>query len=276
MRTPTLVLTLAALLGVACRTNSPSRADAAPPSMATAPTPPSSSSVVSTAQDSAPTWPAHLPKLKPVIKKPFPDGADEITVCEAIDSKEPDLWARFGHLVPMFIPGAIYVLESGPERKDELYDFILRKYVHGYASQHASCRGSLTLMYVSKMYESSEYRGKPFGRQHLSRELEERLGIKTRESYGWSSQNNRLSDYCRADAEACDALLKLNPSNEGRGICTSAVSRCALEGSTTTKEDLLATCKRLPPRDFVCLEFNGTSPREDDECRRGVTAKLCP
>ncbi|NLE85244.1 MAG: hypothetical protein GX607_02480, partial [Myxococcales bacterium] len=45
-----------------------------------------------------------LPDLKPVIDKPFPEGATEEQVCEAIaNTGEKDLWVRFGHLVPMYM-----------------------------------------------------------------------------------------------------------------------------------------------------------------------------
>src|SRR5690606_3023831 len=38
-----------------------------------------------------------LPDLKPVIDKPFPEGATEEQVCEAIaNTGEKDLWVRFG------------------------------------------------------------------------------------------------------------------------------------------------------------------------------------
>jgi hypothetical protein len=164
-----------------------------------------------------------LPQLKPISPKPFPDGVSEATVCEAIDSKEPDLWVRFGHLVPAYITGAVYVLETGPESKDKLFNYISSKYVYGYYSQQASCRGELTLLYIRKMFDKSEFRGKPFGREHLSGAIEKMLGIKTRESFQLSDDEERLSAYCRADVELCDALSKLDLPNEGDGLCATAL-----------------------------------------------------
>ena len=120
---------LASVFTLACRTGDVKRGQAG---LATLPNV-ASSAVSATSATRAPpqTPPAFLPKLKPIAPKPFPEGASEADVCEAIDSKEADLWVRFGHLVPAYVTGAVYVLETGPETKDKLFKYIGRDYVYG-------------------------------------------------------------------------------------------------------------------------------------------------
>src|SRR5690606_12833697 len=72
------------------------------------PTAPSTAPLASNAS-TTPSPTSTPPKLKPVIGKPFPEGASEQVVCEAIDSSEPDLWVRFGHIIPMYVYGAIII-----------------------------------------------------------------------------------------------------------------------------------------------------------------------
>jgi len=200
--------------------------------------------------------PAALPKLKPIQPKPFPEGVDEATVCEAIDSKEPDLWVRFGHLVPAYVTGAIYVLETGPQTKDKLYDYIGRNYVYGYYSQQASCRGNLTLLYIRLMFDKSEYNGKPFGREHLSRAIEKRFGIKTRESFQLKEDQERREAYCE-DPELCEQLVKLDRANRGEGMCGGVLARA---GVVDSKEEsrLMPVCMMLTQERKACA-FQHTS-----------------
>ena len=246
---------------VTTRTSAPRSAATAPPS----------------APSAADAQLAALPKLKPILVKPFPDGADEATICEAIDSKEPDLWVRFGHIVPAYIEGAVYILETGPESKEKLFHFIQYDYVYRYNSQQASCRGNLTLLYIRLMFEKSEYKGKPFGREHLSQAIEKKLGIKTRESYQLHyADTTRLSAYCRADANLCDQLLKVDRGNEGKGLCSPAVSRCHVRGHDGTEESLLEKCKGVPRSMLSCVEFGKRPAREVDECDDRILSAICP
>jgi hypothetical protein len=175
--------------------------------------------------------------------KPFPEGVDEATVCEAIDSKEPDLWVRFGHLVPAYVTGAVYVLETGPETKDKLFKYIGRHYVYGYYSQQASCRGSLTLLYIRSMFDKSNYRGKPFGREHLSRELAKKFGITTRESFQFKDERDRLASYC-ANPDLCEHLVKLDRVNRGEGMCARALVQAGLDEADA--KHMLPRCRALP------------------------------
>jgi hypothetical protein len=243
---------LALLLTLACRTGDVKggRAERATlpsitSSAATAPSLPSAAPSLS-----APTPPASLPKLKPIAPKPFPEGATEADVCEAIDSNETDLWVRFGHLVPAYVTGAAYIFETGPESKDKLFRFIQRDYVYGYYSQQASCRGNLTLLYIRLMFDNSEYRGKPFGRVHLSQEIEKRFGIKTRESFQLTDDRARRALYCASEPNLCEQLLKLDRANKNEGMCAQALVVANVDDSQ--EESSLARCLLLPPERKAC------------------------
>ena len=199
----------------------------------------------------------NLPKLKSIIKKPFPEGADEKTVCEAVDSKEPNAWVRFGHIVPAYITGALYVLEAGPAAKDQLKKYIEKDYTHPHYVLQASCRDDRILLYLRNMFEESEYRGKPFGRVHLSGELEKRLGIKTLESFHFG-YGDVLAQYCRADAELCEELVKLNSRNEGTGLCSKALSLVRISIGDSNYSQMLSKCQQLPASMKACAYFDYT------------------
>jgi hypothetical protein len=228
----------------------------------------------------SPAQPGALPKLKPILLKPFPDGADEATVCEAIDSTEPDLWVRFGHLVPIWMTGAVYVLETGPETKDKLYRYISRDYVWGYHSQQASCRGNTTLLYVRGLFDKSEYQGKPFGREHLGQALEQKLGIKTRQSFQLENDIERLAAYCRSDAEICRKLEDLDLANEGEGLCGPALGFVGISSQDSSYPTRLKRCLELPATKLACARFGFSlentreSARARESCREQIRGAL--
>lgn len=210
--------------------------------------------------------------MKPIIEKPFPEGASEEVVCEAIDNVgEKDLWARFGHMLPMEQRGNIFVLEAGPERKADLARVAGREYVYGHHLYQATCRGKLTLVYIRDMAEAAEYQGKPFGREHLSAEWERKLGVKTRESFHQEADTRTFSQYCRAEAELCEQLLLRSPG--GSGLCAHGASECELAGRSVVR--VAEQCAHLPVSELSCLEFELQGKGRVD-CRARVLALLCP
>lgn len=277
------LVSLALLVG--CRASNVSSGQAEPTRSANATATATASASASTSAGVAGAAPSTapagaLPRLKPISAKPFPEGVSEAAVCEAIDSKEPDLWVRFGHLVPAYVTGAVYVLETGPESKDKLFKYIQSDYVYGYYSQQASCRGSLTLLYIRLMFDKSEYQGKPFGREHLSQAIEQKLGIKTRESFQLANDERRLTRYCRADAALCDALAKLDRGNEGAGLCSGTLAFVGISSHDPEYSSRLKACRAQPLRDIVCphlgyhLDRNLENDLEMESCRERVKGRL--
>jgi len=218
----------------------------------------------------------NLPKLKSIIKKPFPEGADEKTVCEAVDSKEPNAWVRFGHIVPAYITGALYVLEAGPAAKDQLKKFIEKDYTDPHNVLQASCRSDRILLYLRNMFPEPEHRGKPFGRVHLSGELEKRLGIKTLERFQlWDEGEDVLAQYCRADAELCEELVKLNSLNKGKGLCVDALSLMQISIGDSNYSQMLSKCQQLPASMKACAYFGYTKgTRAELDARKKCTREI--
>jgi hypothetical protein len=202
--------------------------------------------------------PARLPKLKPIHRNPFPEDVPQDVLCEAINSTEADLWVRFGHLLPLYMRGAIYVLQADASKEETIKHYITDDYVRPHFPQLASCRDK-ALLYISNMFEEAEFAGKPFGRLHLVGELVQHLGIQTLESFWVDSDNVRRSDYCKEDGEVCDALLMLNISNEGRGLCG--------------KENF-ERCRAIPKSELACRVFTNKSLTEQKECNERIWRAL--
>lgn len=199
--------------------------------------------------------PLPSPSLKPITGKPFPEGVSEAVVCEAVNSKESDLWLRFGHLIPLYMDGAIFVLKAGKHKESEIADFVQNKYVHPHFPQQKSC-GDKTLLYVSRLMEQSQLGGKPFGRLHLSAELDRVVGTETLESFGVNSDGQaRLAAYCRVDADACERLVNLNGSTHGEGLCGSAVHFADVMDTDPGYNSALQRCKRLRPEQKACAYY---------------------
>lgn len=265
----------AAALCWGCRTSEPqagstwAREPVGAPSANAVPAPSSAAPVVSA---EALLRALGQPPLKPIAPKPFPEGVDQATLCEAIESKEPDLWLRFGHFIPLFETGVLYVLNTGAEQNEKLYDYIARKYQPGFNSLLASC-GERTLVYIRVMYGDGEYNGKLMGRMHLAQQLEKKFGLKVLENIQVEGDEKRLGAYCRADAELCDALVKLHPGNKGLGLCSHATSRCP--DSAGTREMLLSACEKIPRSALACTKYS-REPLEAAACAKQVQAALCP
>lgn len=212
--------------------------------------------------------PMPTPKLRPILGEPFPGSVSQEVVCEAINSKEPDMWVRFGHLFPFFMPGAIYILQAGKDKEAGIDHFIGFEYVHAQYPQQASC-GDKTLLYLSNMMDGPVFRGKPQGRAHLAATFEITLGLKVLEFFGFERQDERFAAYCRMDADACEAMLKLNVSNEGEGMCPEALSAAGVDAD---KEKYGALCRKLPASVKVCaFAYTG----QDKQLQQQLQACKC-
>lgn len=175
----------------------------------------------------------------------------------------------------MDIPGALYVLEAGQAKEKVIKHYIENQYVHPHYTQQASCRDR-TLLYLRDLVESSVFNGKPFGRVHLSEELERRFKIKTIESFHIDHDQERLSRYCVMDADLCEQLVNLDSMNQGKGLCARAVGDAGISWSEPEYEKALAACMKLSPTDIVCAHYAFGPPftRETAEARRACSARI--
>lgn len=209
-------------------------------------------------------WPKNLPRLKPVIDKPFPEGATEAQVCEAINNTdEKDLWVRFGNLVPLYVFGSIFVLEAPGQTPPQIREFIRANH-YGYDSRTQFCEQSKALVYVRSLGENHDNGGRIEGRVALAEQFQNSSKFKVLESYAIPSDQERLSDYCRADAELCEALVKLDPANEVEGLCARAISWARI--SDIPSAELIDTCRKLPREELACTRY-ALDSNAQDSCR---------
>lgn len=261
MKSPCLTM-LALASVVACKTV------AAPPSRGNASAPTAASSVATS--ETLPGAPLDstgkpLPRLKPVTGKLFPEGTTEAMICDAINVKEPDLWLRFGHMIPMYTQGTVLILQAGKAREEDIATFA-NWYKPRFEPVQASC-GDKTLFHLEG-----------FDATAIFNELEERLGIKVLERFDLpidDRQDYRLSDYCRTDAVLCNELHKLYYGYGADGLCASAVGNCSF-ASDMDEAQAVAHCKTLPPEQVVCTGILHGMGMGDTECIWGMRKLFCP
>lgn len=216
-------------------------------------------------------------RLAPTSKQPFPDGPDDATLCAAIHSKEPDPGLRFGHFIPMFWDGVIWVGE-GDERTLEATIRAIATYAPGFlGAEGRACSEGGVLLYVADLYDGYE---DSLRNKHTMAELEAaafkadavaKQAMQERVAIQGRAGMLALQDLCRQDAVVCDEQLRLRYE---RGICGSVMSLAASQFSSldrpwaTTergrlgqpnfdepeqKKAFLQTCQSLPPQNTVCV-----------------------
>lgn len=226
------------------------------------------------------------PALKPIAKGPFPDGATEEQVCEAIlDGQQTDLWVRFGHLIPAYRLGVVFVLEAGTERVSQVYDYVMSKYNGGGAwgpAIKACGRLGMTMLYIKSFGPDGVLDdGRTTGPKHLAGELLQATGIRTKEWYQFldpgkeshQSGDDRLSDYCRSDAYICEGLIRLQSGADADGLCPWALSRVSVDERSPNYATLYARCRNRKGPPFACAMYRKT-PAEEDECRSYIRKEL--
>ena len=226
------------------------------------------------------------PQLKPIAKGPFPDGATEEQVCEAIlDVRQSDPWVRFGHLIPAYTLGVVFVLEAPPDRVKEIYDYVLNQYNGGgtWGPRVKGCsRIGRTMLYIRSFGPDGVLPdGRVTGPRDLVGELLQATGIRTAEWFQFLDQgmephqagNRRLEDYCRADAYVCEALVMLLSGEEAKGLCPFALTRVGVGPFDPEQPARLAQCRALDAPPFACTRyaFRGS---EEDECDRSIARAL--
>lgn len=216
-----------------------------------------------------------LADLKPINDKPFPEGATEEQVCEAIENtQEKDLWVRFGHLVPMHVFGSIFVIDAKSKTPAEVREFIRANH-YGWDSRTKFCDETLALVYMRGFADDHDSHGHIEGRATLAQQLSKGLQVKVRESFSFPDNQERLSNYCRADAELCEKLVKLDEANEGKGSCSHALIRCGNRVPENKEASKIEECIRLGSEKVSCINFV-KSMSERLKCDATIEKLLCP
>ncbi len=214
--------------------------------------------------------------LQPVLKKPFPEGATDEQVCAAIaNTSEQDLWRRFGHLVPLYISGSLLIVDATQKRLTEVESFIGEYHGRSYFPLLKACSHGKILVYVRGLtgYEPMDTR-EP-GLPHLAQQITQHVGVPVPEYFGYFNDQQRLSDYCRADAELCEELVNLNHAYQGEGLCVTALSACRIEEGNPGYVRTLERCRRLPRKVLACYEYARVGSSVGD-CRESIRSALCP
>ncbi len=231
-------------------------------------------SVPSSVAEASGTASAGPPKLQPVLSKPFPDGASDEQVCAAIaNTGEKDLWLRFGHLVPLYVPGSVLIIDAKLADVKRIEDLVTHYHDGVYWPSIKHCSNGKVMLYVRDLVDGLP--NAPPGQLHLSRIISKDLGLPVTESFGFRNDQQRLSDYCRHDAELCEQLVKLDYANQGKGLCMWAVYACDIHGNKFTIADISERCKTLDRAKLACLEFEHTAAAAS-RCRQSVRDVLCP
>jgi hypothetical protein len=218
--------------------------------------------------DSDEVQPPSWPPLKPVTGQFFPGGTTEAMICEAVNVKEPDLWLRFGHMIPMFTQGTIVILRAGKSREADIAAFA-KWHRPDFEAIQASC-GDKTLMYLVYVDNITG----------IISELEGRVGAKALERFDLATDDagdRRLWDYCRTDAKLCNDLLNLYDGYLGNGLCALAVGECGFRTYSKDELDALVHCKTLPLEQLVCVSIHhGIGWHDDPNCTANMRQMFCP
>src|SRR5690606_2864508 len=169
----------------------------------------------------------------------------------------------------MYMPGSIFIVRARGAEVDAIADIMLDDMIH---PNYKSCRGETVLIYSLGLPDvTGEMDGIVSGRIPLIEKFSKRLGVETLESFSFDYDQGRLSEYCRADAELCEKLVKLNASNDGKGLCSLAILRARL--TVPDEVALLNKCKSLPRSTLACAHYAFDGP-EADRCRATIRRAL--
>lgn len=235
---------------------------------------------------------ARLRVQRPIAAKPFPEGTSDEALCQSIHSSEKDPWRRFGHFLPLYLDGVVWVGDGGKAELEAALAAIDRYAPRLYRGEGRACSRGGLLIYVRDLGEKPvQVLGKSYSRAELeAAAFEQNPAIKAalREHFVATREANVpiLLEHCAADAELCEELLGIQIFDEKpavTGLCRYVLDEArsyfamsdrfwAKDPAASLDEPALRdACARLPASDKVCALRGGT--REE---RRGCWASLAP
>ncbi len=226
---------------------------------------------------------ATLPPLQPINAAPFPDGATHEQTCAAIkDRDQKDVWLRFGHMLPMYTTGSLFVVQGGEPEMAKIEQFVRHEYAPNlYRADMRQCEGKI-LLWLGDMLDEDrqDLRGLTHGGRHFAESMRRHLGLTVIEEIyvHQSREHTRLSDYCKESATACDQLVRLDRTNNGEGLCSWAIYAADRLLPELPYKDKLSACRKLPPEALACACFADPDPNrqytEFLECARRIAKAL--
>ncbi|HEX2872626.1 MAG TPA: hypothetical protein VHP33_15255 [Polyangiaceae bacterium] len=229
----------------------------------------------------------------PIAEQPFPQGATDDRVCAAVHSRETEPFFRFGHLLPTFKDGVVWIGQGSADELRRVEDAIDRYAPKMFISRSATCSRGGVLVYVEGMAQHV----RALGRQYSPAELEASVygAVPTakevlKERFLLSEKHSLppLLAECRESAERCDQLTRLWPldgSAAPRGLCNVVLGEARAlfakpDRSWATRADiewderaLLEACNKLTPSDKVCALLDRTGP-EHTACWKRLAPQL--
>lgn len=252
-------------------------------------------SAVSSASSAASQKPAVGRFHEPFGDKQFPEGASDEMVCAAVHSSEKDPWFRFGHIIPFYMDGVVWVGEGSEQELNATLDAIDLYAPNMFSGRGKTCSRGGLLVYVEGLGEKVE---DSIRRTYTLAGLEAATFEKApvakrvmRERFIASRVDGtpRFLEICRADADRCEQLLQVQNYTSHmatRGLCYQVLVMAQAffarpdRSWWTTRDDvklneptLISACQRLAAEDKVCaVVANSRSERE--ACWKTLAPKL--
>jgi hypothetical protein len=234
--------------------------------------------------------PSALPHLKPVSARPYPDGPIDEVLCAAIHSQETDLWERFGHFIPLFQDGVIWVGE-GDDKDRKATEAAMATYVPKlFLPDGRACSKGGILFYQDRLADGyTDGRGNPYFIAKLEtaahkanpevtgKTMAQRFVIQGK--LGWET----LLRLCAADAQLCERALRVHPKSTLCGtVLAEAETRFAYGDRSWSKSPepkldskrLLAICNTWPAEEKICVMRTPNDSPARTACWRELASRL--
>lgn len=223
---------------------------------------------------------ATLPPLQPINAAPFPDGATQEQTCAAIkDRDQKDVWLRFGHMLPMYTTGSLFVVQGGEPEMAKIEQFVRHEYAPNlYRADMRQCEGKI-LLWLGDMLDEDrqDLRGLTHGGRHFAETMRRHLGLTViEEIYTRSTEGRyRLSDYCKSSAPLCEKLIRLNRDLRF-GLCGNVLNAAPI--LSLPRKERERRCAQVPVEDLACtVVIHPHSPegrRAKEACYMNIFAQI--
>jgi hypothetical protein len=149
-------------------------------------------------------------------------------VCAAVKSSEKDPWYRFGHIIPFYMDGVVWVGEGTEQELKATLDAIDLYAPNMFSGRGKACSRGGLLVYaeglgesvkatLNRTYTLAELEAATFKQAPVAKQVMRERFIATEKDGG-----ARLMDLCRVDAERCEQLQHVQnymSHMTTRGLC---------------------------------------------------------
>jgi hypothetical protein len=239
---------------------------------------------------------AAQPKLKPISTKVFPDDPSDEVLCAAIHSTETNLWERFGHFLPLYVDGVIWV-GDGTDVELKATQAAIADYAPRliYADGRRCSKGGVLLYAggwtdapkeaLGKTYDLAELEASVARKSNASEPVLRKHFIAT-----WREGQQQLLRFCAADPDSCEQLLGLyipHFAPPTRGLCLNVLelarekladpdrSWATHPSQKIDEAQIITACDKLHAADKVCATLApARDPVAKQDCWNALVPKL--